>query len=125
MGAPIGTVVGFVFADEVYGAGEVVAVDDDFDEVSFSDAADGTASEGFGSDVSDAGAGGDAGEAGVGDECDVLAVGEVFERGGYLVDLFHAGAKGATAGEDHDVAGFDFEGFVAGFDGRDGFAFGG
>ena len=50
-----------------YGAGLVVAVDDDFDEVAFFDASDGSACEGFGSDVSDACAGGDAGETGVGD----------------------------------------------------------
>ena len=125
LGAPIGAVVGVVFADEVYGAGEVVAVNDDFDEVAFVDSADGSVGEGFGSDVSDACTGGYAGEAGVGDECNVLAVGEVFECCSDLVDLFHAGAEGAAASEDHDVASFDLERLVAGLDGSGGVAFGG
>ena len=55
--SPVFSVVSVVFADEVYGSGEVGAVDDDFDEVAFSDATDGSACEGFGSDVSDACAG--------------------------------------------------------------------
>ena len=89
------------------------------------DSADGSAGEGFGSDVSDACTGGYAGESGVGDECDVLAVGEVFECCSDLVDLFHAGAEGAAASEDHDVASFDLERLVAGLDGSGGVAFGG
>ena len=74
LGAPFWTVVGVAFPNEVDGARLIVAVDDDFDEVAFSDASDWTACEGLGADVSDAGTGGDAGEPGVGDERDVFAV---------------------------------------------------
>ena len=56
-----------------------------------SDATDGASSECFGSDVSDACAGRDAGESGICDECDVFSVGEMFESGGDLVELFHSG----------------------------------
>ena len=48
----------------------------------------------------------------------------MFECGSDLVELFHAGAQGSDAIDDHDVAGFDLVVFVAGFDGSDGFAFG-
>ena len=92
LGAPFWAVVGVVFADEVYGSGEVGAVDDDFDEVAFTDASDGSTCQCFGSDMSDAGAGGDTGKTGIGDECDVFAVGKVFECGGDLVELLHASA---------------------------------
>ena len=64
-----------------------------------------------------AGAGGDAGEAGVGDERDVLAVGQVLERGGYLIDLLHAGAERPAAGEYHYVAGLYLLIVVAALDG--------
>lgn len=57
LGAPAGAMVDVVFADEIYGAGEVGAIDDDFDKVAFSYASDGAACEGFGSDVSDTCAG--------------------------------------------------------------------
>lgn len=49
----------------------------------------------------------------------------MFEGGGDLVELFHAGSEGAATVDDHDVAGFDLVVFVAGFDGPDGFALGG
>ena len=110
-----------VLADEVYGGLERGAVDVDLDEVVVEDAADGAAGEGFRGDVADAGSGGDAGEAGVGEDGYVFAEGEGFEGGGDLVDLLHAGAEGAAADEDEDVAVAD----GAGFDGLDGCGFGG
>ena len=89
---------------EIDGAGERGAVDDDFDLVAFPNFADGAAGEGFGRDVADAGSGGDAAETRIGEYGDVLAMRELLERGGDLVDLLHARAERAAADEDDDVA---------------------
>ena len=65
--------------------------------------ADGAAGKRFRRDVADAGAGGNAAEARIGEDGDVLAVGQLLERGGDLVNLLHAGALGAAADEHHHV----------------------
>ena len=54
----------------------------------------------------------------------MFAVGEVFECGGYLVELLHTGAERATAVDDHDVTGFYLVVLVAGLDCRNSVAFG-
>ena len=74
---------------------------------------------------SDACTGGYAGEAGVGDECNVLAVGEVFECGGDLVDLFHAGAEGPPQVRTMMSPALTLKDSSAGLDGSGGVAFGG
>src|ERR1017187_3713360 len=124
MGQPRGECVVAVFDtavhDQIDGAFEARAVDDDFDLVAFAHLADGAAGQGFGSDVADAGAGGDAAETGVGENGDFLAEREVAERGGDFEDLLHAGAHGAATHQDNDVAGGD----GAALDGGDGGFFG-
>ena len=111
----------FERTDEVDRAGQISSVDDDLDLIAVSQFADGAAGERLGRDVADAGSGGDAAEARVGEDGDVFAEGESLEGGGDLVDLLHAGAGGAAAGENHDVVLDD----LAGLDGVDGGRFGG
>ena len=53
--------------------------------------------------MADAGPGGDAAEARVSEDGNVFSEGEGLESGGDLVDLLHARAGGAAAGEDHDI----------------------
>jgi len=103
-------------ADELDGAGEGFAIDDDLDLVAFEHFADGPGGQGFRGDVSDACAGGDAAEARVGEQGNVLAVRKLLERGGDLIDLLHAGAGRAAADEHKHVA----TRHIAALDGLDG-----
>ncbi len=103
-------------SDEVDGAGEIFAVDDDFDLIAVLKFAECAAGEGLGGDVADAGSGRDAAEARIGEDGDMFAEGQRLEGGGDLIDLLHAGAGGAAADEDHDVV-FDD---LAGLDRMDG-----
>ncbi len=107
-------------AYQVDGPGQLLPVDDDFDLVPFQQLADRSPGQGFGGDMSDAGSGGDSAEAGVGEQGYVLAGGQPLERGGDLVNLFHAGACGAAADQHHDVVLAD----LAVLDGVDGCLFG-
>ena len=86
--------------------------------------ADRAAGQRLGADVADAGAGRDAGEARVGDHRDVLAPGQVLERGGDLVDLLHARAQRPAADQHEDVARPGRAPALA-LDGRDGVALAG
>ena len=57
--------------------------------------------------MADAGAGRNPGETGVGHHRDVLAEGQVPQRGGDLVGFLHTGAHGPAADEDQHVPGLD------------------
>src|SRR5262249_52425698 len=97
---PLGT-------DEVERPLEPDAIDDDPDDVAVAEPADRPAREGLGADMTDARAGRNTREPRVGQHRDMLAEGEVTQRGGDLEDFLHAGAHGPAADQDQDVAGPD------------------
>src|SRR5271157_2747043 len=111
MGRPRGECVFAIFGaavnDQIDGAFETGAVDDDLDLVAFAHFADGAAGQGFRSDVADAGATGDATKTRVGEDGDFLSEVEVAKRGGDFEDLLHTGTHGAAAHQNNDVAGVD------------------
>ena len=86
---------------EIDRAVEARPIDFDADAVAVAQPADGPAGERFGADVADARPRRDAREPRVGRKRDRLADVEILERRGDLVDLFHARAHRAAAGE-HD-----------------------
>ena len=103
-------------ADQMDGAGERFAIDDDLDLVALKHFANGPGGERFRRDVSDAGARGDAAEARVGEQGNVLAVRQLLERGGDLINLLHAGAGRTPADQYKHVAARH----IAALDGLDG-----
>ena len=107
-----------VGADEIDPALQGVAIDLDAYQVAVAQPPDRATGQRLRPHVADAGAGGDAGETRVGQHRHVLAPGQVFQRGGELVGLLHAGAGGAAAGQHHHVAGHHRT-FALAFDGDD------
>src|SRR4029079_7877535 len=108
--------------DQVDRAVEAHAVDDDADAIAVAETADGAARQRFGADVADARSRRDAGKARIGQQRDSLADVEVLERGGDLVNLFHARAERATSGQHDHFAGADAV-LAAALDGRNRRAF--
>src|SRR5947207_15559802 len=72
-------------ADKIDGAGELLAIDNDADQVTVEQLPNRSAGKRFGSDVSDARAGGDAGESAISQHRDVLAEREISQCAGHLV----------------------------------------
>src|ERR1700685_1746567 len=83
---------------------EIVAIDDDFNNVSIAQFANGTAGQGFRRNVSDAGACGNAAKARVRNGSNVLSEGQMLQRRSDLISLFHARADGTAADQHHHIA---------------------
>src|SRR5580698_7698179 len=89
--------------NEIRGAVEFVAIDDDLDRVAFAHASDRAAGERFRRNVSDTRASGNAAETRVGEHGDILTGGQGLQRGGDLINLMHACARRTLANQHHYV----------------------
>ena len=101
-------------ADVVDRALEFAGVDAHAENVAVAEFAEGAAGGGLRTHVADARTGGDAGETAVSEEHDTLGLRQIFEGGGDLVSLGHAGS-GTKPDEDDDLALAEGVG-AAGFD---------
>src|ERR1700722_1836798 len=80
------------------------AINDNFNLVAVAHLADGPAGKRLGRDVANAGAGRNAAETRIGQHGYVLAVRQLLQRRGDLVNLLHARARWPAANKHHDVA---------------------